>query len=132
MRRPRFPTPQVNTGSPGDCRRRRTLLAQASPCRRRPTGTGSSSFAFALPVRPGWEVSLGTITLSRPGGGITLDGGSDIPMAILRNPWTGQVRGILRDPPSAAEVAADAVGGAAPGLEVLFSRGIPGAAGWRR
>ena len=95
-------------------------------------GDGSSSFAFALPVRPGWEVSLGTITLSGPGGGITLDGGSDIPMAILRNPWTGQVRGILRDPPSAAEVAADAVGGAAPGLEVLFSRGIPGAAGWRR
>ena len=95
-------------------------------------GDGSSSFAFALPVRTGWEDSLATITLSGPGGSVTLDGESDIPMAILRNPRTGQVRGILRDPPSAAEVAADAVGGAAPGLEVLFSRGIPGAAAWRR
>ena len=95
-------------------------------------GNGSSSFAFALPVRAGWEGSLATITLSGPGGSVTLDGESDIPMAILRNPRTGQVRGILRDPPLAAEVAADAVGVGATGLEVLFSRGIPGAAGWRR
>ena len=95
-------------------------------------GDGSSSFAFALPVRAGWEGSLATITLSGPGGSVTLDGESDIPMAILRNPRTGQVRGILRDPPLAAEVAADAVGVGATGLEVLFSRGMPGEAGWRR
>ena len=95
-------------------------------------GDGSSSFAFALPVRAVWGDNLATITLSGPGGGVTLDGESDIPMAILRNPWTGQVRGILRDSPLATEVAADAVGAAAPGLEVLFSRGIPGAAAWRR
>ena len=95
-------------------------------------GDGSSSFAFALPVRNGWEDSLATITLSGPGGSATLDGESDIPMAILRDPQTGQVRGILRDPPLAVEVAADAAGALAPGLEVLFSRGIPGEAGWRR
>ena len=95
-------------------------------------GDGSSSFAFGLPVRAGWEGSLATITLSGPGGTVTLDGESDIPMAILRDPRTGQVRGILRDPPQANEVAADAVGAVAPGLEVLFSRGIPGAAAWRR
>ena len=95
-------------------------------------GDGSSSFAFALPVRAGWEGSLATITLSGPGGNVTLDGDSDIPMAILRNPRTGQVRGILREPSLVAEVAADAVGEGAPGLEVLFSRGIPDAAGWRR
>ena len=95
-------------------------------------GDGSSGFAFAVPVRAGWEDSLATISLSGPGGSVTLDGESDIPMAILRDTRTGQVRGILRDPPLAGEVAADAVGAAAPGLEVLFSRGIPGAAGWRR
>ena len=93
---------------------------------------GSSSFAFALPVRAGWEDRLATITLSGPGGSVTLDGESDIPMAILRDPRTGQVRGILRDPPGAAEVAADGVGAPTPGLEVLFSRGIPDPAAWRR
>ena len=95
-------------------------------------GDGSSSFAFGLPVRAGWEGSLATITLDGPGGTVTLDGESDIPMAILRDPRTGQVRGILLDPPLATEVAADAAGALAPALEVLFSRGIPGAAGWRR
>ena len=95
-------------------------------------GDGSSSFAFALPVQAGWRESLATITLDGPGGTVTLDGESDIPMAILRNPRTGQVRGILRDPPLATEVAADAAGALAPGLEVLFSRGIPGTAAWRR
>ena len=58
-------------------------------------GDGSSSFAFALPVRAGWEGSLATITLDGPGGTVTLDGESDIPMAILRNSRTGQIR---RDP----------------------------------
>ena len=95
-------------------------------------GDGSSSFAFALPVRAGWEDRLATITLSGPEGSVTLDGKSEIPMAILRNPNTGQVRGILRDPPSTTETAADGVGVLAPGLEVLFSRGIPGATAWRR
>ena len=94
-------------------------------------GDGSSGFAFALPVRAGWEGSLATITLDGPGGTVTLDDDSDIPMAILRDSRTGQVRGILRDPPLAAEVAADAVAVGAPG-EVLFSRGIPGVAAWRR
>ena len=95
-------------------------------------GDGSSSFAFALPVRAGWEGSLATITLDGPEDSVTLDGESDIPMAILRNPRTGHVRGILRDPSLVAEVAADAVGVGAPGLEVLFSRGIPGVAAWSR
>ena len=54
-------------------------------------------------------------------------------MAILRNPRSGQVRGILRDPPPENQVAAAAAPGA-PGsaLEVLFSRGMPGAEAWRR
>ena len=96
-------------------------------------GDGSSSFAFVLPVRPGWEAGLGSITLSGPGGSVTLDAESDRPMAILHNPRTGQVRGILRDLPPPTQVGIDAAGGAAgPGLEVMFSRGVPDEAAWRR
>ena len=96
-------------------------------------GDGSSSFAFVLPVRPAWEGSLASITLRGPNGSVTLDGDSDLPMAILRNPRTGQVRGILRDLPPATQAARAAAGRTAgPGLEVLISRGIPDAAAWRR
>ena len=117
-------------------------------------GDGSSSFAFALPVEPDWSGALASITLTGPGGSTTLDAVSDQPMAILRNPQTGRVRGILRDPRFATEVAtagsaaglsleasvgtggspAPAAGGAAAGqsLEILFSRGIPDAEAWQR
>ena len=94
-------------------------------------GDGSSSFAFVLPVRAAWEGSLAAITLVGPGGSFTLDGESDFAMAILRNPRTGQVRGILRDPPaSLLAPAAAAAGSLAPGVEMLFSRGIPETAAW--
>ena len=96
-------------------------------------GDGGSSFAFVVPVRPEWEGSLSSVTLSGPGGSFTLDGESNYPMAILRNAQTGQIRGILRDPSPAPRVAADAVGqGAGTRLETLFSRGLPDAAAWRR
>jgi len=88
-----------------------------------------SSFVFALPVQPGWAVALASITLSGPAGTATLDGGSDMPMAILRDPVTGRVRGFLR---GMADPAADALGRTADGLDVLFSRGIPGVAAWSR
>ena len=96
-------------------------------------GDGSSSFAFALPVRAGWEDDLAAITLDGPGGAVTLDGDTDLSMAILRNPRSGQVRAILRDPPPESRVAAAAApGGPGSALEVLLSRGMPGAAAWRR
>ena len=91
-----------------------------------------SSFVFALPVQPGWADALASVTLSGPAGTATLDGASDMPMAILRDPRTGQVRGFLRDQLLVTEAAADAAGTLAPGLEVLFSRGIPGVAAWER
>ena len=60
-------------------------------------------------------------------------GDSDMPMAILHDPRTGQVRGFLRDLPSTMQAAMEAAGQAAgSGLEVLFSRGIPDATAWRR
>ena len=94
-----------------------------------------TSFVFALPVQTGWGDDLASITLSGPGGSATLDETTNRPMAILRDPRTGQVRAFLSDLPPATETAADAVGqvaGAGPGLETLFSRGIPGAEAWRR
>ena len=77
-------------------------------------GNGSSSFAFTLPVHPGWERSLAAIALSGPGGSATLDGGSDTPVVILRDPANGQVRAILRDLPeldAAEEGVSAALGG---------------------
>ena len=94
-------------------------------------GDGSSSFAFVLPVMPAWEGNLATITLTGPGGSVSLDEESDLRMAILRNPRTGQVRGILRDLPP-AQAAMDAGHAAVAGLEVLFSRGIPDFTAWGR
>ena len=95
-------------------------------------GDGGSGFAFVLPVRPAWEGSLASVTLSGPGGSVTLDRDSNSPMAILRNPRTGQIRGFLRNPASATQVARDAAGSGGSGLEVLHSSGIPDAAAWRR
>ena len=96
-------------------------------------GDGSSSFAFVLPAQPGWEGSLASVTLTGPGGSAFLDPDSNEPMAIFRNPRTGQVRGILRDPPPETRIAADAMGRVAGGgLEMVFSRGIPGVDAWRR
>ena len=60
-----------------------------------------------------------------------LDSDTDIPMTILLDPSTGEVRGILRDvsQPDAAALAPPA---GPDSLEVLFSRGIPGAGAWSR
>ena len=94
-------------------------------------GDGSSSFAFVLPVQSGWAGSLADITLSGPGGSTTLDSDTDIPMTILLDPSTGEVRGILRDV-SQADTAALAPPAGPDSLDVLFSRGIPGAEAWGR
>ena len=94
-------------------------------------GDGGSSFAFALPVRPGWEGSLATITLSGPGGSFALDRDTDLPMAILLDPSIGQVRGILRElPPPRPPAAALAPQAGPDRLDVLFSRGMPDAEAW--
>ena len=96
-------------------------------------GDGRPAFAIMLPVRDGWAEDLAGITLAGPGGSDTLNRESARPMAILRNPRTGQVRGILRRTAPVALAAMDGTGSVAgPGLEVLLSPGLPGAAAWRR
>ena len=62
-------------------------------------GDGGSGFAFVLPAELGWADELAGITLAGPGGTFALNADSDIPTAILRDPRTGRVRGILRDLP---------------------------------
>ena len=95
-------------------------------------GDGRGSFVFAVPADPAWAGELASVTISGPGGSFTLDGETDLPMTILRNPRSGQVRGILRDLPPVTQAAMDAAGQTAgSGLEMLFSRGIPGAEAWR-
>ena len=98
-------------------------------------GDGSSSFAFVLPVDPEWKDKLASITLTGPGGSFTLDSDTDRPMVILRNPRSGQVRGFLHDIPGdamvASKIAIDALS-SEPGLEALFSRGIPGAEAYQQ
>ena len=99
---------------------------------------GRSSFAFALPVRAEWAETLTNIVLSGPGGSTSLDPRTDRPMAIVRDPLSGQVRAVLRgaDALQARAIAggllaADATRAAAEmagltgSLEVLFSRGVP-------
>ncbi len=96
-------------------------------------GDGRPSFAFMLPVRDGWAGNLAGITLAGAGGSDTLNDRSVRPMAILRNPRNGQVRGILRRLPPVSQAPMDAAGRVAePGMEVLLSLGLPGAEAWRR
>ena len=92
-------------------------------------GDGSSSFAFALPLRTDWAGTLKTITLSGPGGSARIDQTTDTPVAILRDSVSGQIRGILRSP-SPPAMAREATAGTS--VEVLTSRGIPREAEWRR
>ena len=77
----------------------------------------TGAFAFVLPLGAGRSGSVASVTLSGPDGTVTLDEDTDMPMAILRDLRTGQVRAFrrgLRAPPRAGS-----------GLELLWSRGIP-------
>jgi hypothetical protein len=86
-----------------------------------------ASFVYTLPVQRAWAGRLASITLSGPDGTVVLDETTDRPMAILRDPVTRQVRAFLSDlptdgPDGAVSARATVVD---PGLETLFSRGIP-------
>ena len=106
-------------------------------------GDGGSSFAFTLPIEPGWAEDLAGVTLSGPGGAVTLDEDTNRPVTILRNPATGQVRAILRGGQAAAAPDDTAPGvrqtpaaeqfALPPGadIEALTSRGLPDPEDWR-
>ena len=107
-------------------------------------GAGGSSFAFTLPIEPGWAEELDGLTLFGPGGAATMDEDTNRPVTILRNPRTGQVRGILRGGQGAAPPFDDTapVLALAPSeqefalppdaaVEALTSRGLPDPEDWR-
>ena len=94
-------------------------------------GDGGSSFAFVLPVQAHWGDELAGISLFGPTGSFTLDSGTDDPTVIVRNPINGQVRAILRDLPRGTGPLPPTAG-TEPGMRVLFSRGLPDSAVWRR
>ena len=107
-------------------------------------GDGESGFALALPASPMWADRLAAIVLVGPGGTATLSDASGPPAALLRDPQTRRVRGILRDFTSLNGGLAALAGAAADpasiasilpdvaDLEVLISRGLPAAEQWRR
>ena len=80
-----------------------------------------SSFVFAVPVT--WTDPLASISLAGGDESVALDGTSNQPMTILRDPVTGQIRAMLREPETAAMGAFPAA--EAQRFEVLFSRGLP-------
>ena len=94
-------------------------------------GDGRSSFAFALPVRSGWD-ALASLTITGPGGSATLSTESDIPMALLRDPRTGRMRGFVRGQAASDLAAGRVTRWSNRGLEALFSRGIPESSSWHR
>ncbi len=94
-------------------------------------GEGAGAFAFVLPTRPEWVGTLASIDLSGPDGSATLSADSDNPMTILLDRRGGQIRGILRNLPGDRWIQAAEVPSGS-GLEILFSRGVPGPPEWRR
>lgn len=79
---------------------------------------GRSGFVFAIPV--GWEGALERISLLGGDESFILDQDTDLPLAILRDPASGEVQAILRRPVAEAlEIAGDG------SLEVVASRGLP-------
>ena len=85
-----------------------------------------TSFAFALPIEAGWE-GLASITLSGPGGTVTLDSDTDRPSALVRDPETGQVQALLLNLHPDTRTAEDARALlSTPSRHTLrFSTGVP-------
>ncbi|WP_428275802.1 leucine-rich repeat domain-containing protein [Candidatus Palauibacter sp.] len=100
-------------------------------------GNGASVFVVALPMRSERAERLAEIRLSGPEGVAVLDESSDQPMAILRDPANGQVRGMFRGDvrgvlPSTLAGRDAASAGPGPELDVILSRGLPAATARRR
>ena len=96
-------------------------------------GDGSSGFVYALPVEEAWPAELASLSLTGPGGSVEMTEGSEPPLAILRDPETGEVRAVFRDLPAGPlAVSAAAERAPEPGLEVMISSGLPDMAAWRR
>ena len=90
-------------------------------------------FAVVLPVNADWSARLEHIEVSGPEGYAVISRESGRSAALLLDENTGELRGILRDwqePGPSRQAARRTL--PEPGLEVIFSSGIPDAADWER
>ena len=86
---------------------------------------GRSSFVYAVPVT--WTDALTSISLVGGDASVVLDAASYSPLTIVRDPATGQVRAMLREPETAAIDAFGTIRGPAPGG--ALQPGHPGGTG---
>ena len=113
----------------------RVLFSQRFEMAETADGDGRSSFALALATDSEWADVLSRIVLTGPGGSVAMNAGGNPAAALLRDPATGRVRGILHDwGESTAAGAQPDAGRTLPerGLEVQVSSGIPRSDAWRR
>ena len=112
----------------------RVLFSQRFEMAETADGDGRSSFALALAADSDWADALSRIVLTGPDGSVAMNAGTGPAAALLRDPATGRVRGILGDWPGSAAGAQPDAGRALPerGLEVQVSSGIPRSDAWRR
>ena len=112
----------------------RVLFSQRFEMAETADGDGRSAFALALAADSEWADALSRIVLTGPDGSVAMSAGGNPAAALLRDPATGRVRGILHDWPGSAAGAQPDAGRALPerGLEVQVSAGIPRSDAWRR
>ncbi len=113
----------------------RVLFSQRFEMAETADGDGRSSFALALAADSEWADVLSRIVLTGPGGSVAMNAGTGPAAALLRDPATGRVRGILHNwsESTAAGTQPDA-GRVLPerGLDLQVSFGIPRSDAWRR
>ncbi len=88
------------------------------------------AFAFVLPVNEEWAGSLDRITLYGPEGAAEINADGDRFFALMRDPVTGEVRGILRDWHAPTSSVAGRRLPPEPGMEITVSSGIPDLDSW--
>ena len=75
----------------------RVLFSQRFEMAETADGDGRSSFALALAADSDWADALSRIVLTGPDGSVAMSAGGNPAAALLRDPATGRVRGILHD-----------------------------------
>ena len=113
----------------------RVLFSQRFEMAETADGDGRSSFALALAADSEWADALSRIVLTGPDGTVAMSAGDGPTVALLRDPATGRVRGILGNWRESAAAGAQPDAGRVPperGLDLQLSSGIPRSDAWRR
>ena len=112
----------------------RVLFSQRFEMAETADSDGRSSFALALAADSNWADALSRIVLTGPDGSVAMNAGVGPATALLRDPATGRVRGILRNWRGPAAGAQPDAGRALPerGLDLQVSSGIPRPDAWHR